>query len=123
MVRNHILGLAVVLLTGVATAQRVGVKKMDMVISSANATTCGHDYSHASAFVLTQERGMETGVRFIIRGVKPNQLHSIWLRLASPSPLTSAPVTPLAPTWGIQTIINNANTTVQSAMQSAVPVP
>ncbi len=61
---------------------------------------------------------MGTGVFFIIRGVKPNQLHSIWLRLASPSPLTMAPVTPLAPTWGIQTIINNANTTSAAGLNA-----
>ena len=107
MVRKHIHGIAVLLLAGVATAQP---QQMNLVISPADAMTCGHNYSHASAWVITFEQGDSTGVLFRFSGAKPNQLHTIWLRLAAPSPISAAPATAAAATWGIQTIINNAGT-------------
>ncbi len=113
MTRKRYVGFALVLIAGLAAAghKRNRPKAMDLIISQANAETCDHDYSKASAKILVWERWNGTSLVIMrIRGVKPKQLHTVWLKLAKASPITGIPVTAAAPTTGLKKISDNAGT-------------
>lgn len=112
MTRKHLMGLALVALVGWAGAGATGNAPLDMdlIISDANAEKCDHDYSKASATVRVRETNKgTTEVTIKVNHAKPNHIHTVWLRVASGSPITSAGATPLAGTGDIQTIIDNAD--------------
>ena len=108
MARKLFLALTIGLFAGTAPAQ---LQQMNLVITPENAALCGHDYSQASAWIWTGEIGSGTGVFLWIKGVKPNALYTVWLRLANgTSPITGAPATPAVPIRGIPRVIRHSGT-------------
>ncbi len=67
-----------------------GYSAEEMVIN------CGGEYPNARARIYMSQRYGRSVVMIRVRNAPPNALFTIWLKLASPSPLTGAGVTALA---------------------------
>ncbi|MDH3444650.1 MAG: hypothetical protein OEN50_12035 [Deltaproteobacteria bacterium] len=93
-------------------ADSVPPQAMNLIISPGNAAICFHDYSNTSATIQIKERESTTEVTIKVRGAKPNHIHTAWIKIAGPSPISGGGATPAAPTSEIDNIIATAGTAI-----------